>query len=43
MLKLIPLMKIVLVRYTSDVRLLLHNKDLASRAGVSVASKFGTK
>lgn len=29
------------VRYTSDVRLLLHNKDLATRAGVSVASKFG--
>lgn len=29
------------VRYTSDVRLILHNKDLASRAGVSVASKFG--
>lgn len=29
------------VRYTSDVRLLLHNKDLASRAGVSIASKFG--
>lgn len=29
------------VRYTSDIRLLLHNKDLASRAGVSVASKFG--
>lgn len=29
------------VRYTSDVRLLLHNKDLASRAGLSVASKFG--
>lgn len=29
------------VRYTSDVRLLLHTKDLASRAGVSVASKFG--
>lgn len=29
------------VRYTSDVRLLLHNRDLASRAGVSVASKFG--
>jgi len=28
------------VRYTSDIRLLLHNKDLASRAGVSVASKF---
>lgn len=29
------------VRYTSDVRLILHNKDLASRAGVSIASKFG--
>lgn len=29
------------VRYTSDVRLILHNKDLASRAGASVASKFG--
>lgn len=29
------------VRYTSDIRLILHNKDLASRAGVSVASKFG--
>lgn len=29
------------VRYTSDVRLILHNKDLASRAGVFVASKFG--
>lgn len=29
------------VRYTSDVRLILHNKDLASRAGISVASKFG--
>lgn len=29
------------VRYTSDVRLILHTKDLASRAGVSVASKFG--
>lgn len=29
------------VRYTSDIRLLLHNKDLAARAGVSVASKFG--
>lgn len=29
------------VRYTSDVRLILHNKDLTSRAGVSVASKFG--
>lgn len=29
------------VRYTSDVCLLLHTKDLASRAGLSVASKFG--
>lgn len=29
------------VRYTSDVRLLLHAKDLASRAGLAVASKFG--
>ena len=29
------------VRYTSDVRLLLHTKDLASRAGLSIASKFG--
>lgn len=29
------------VRYTSDVRLLLHTKDLASRAGIAVASKFG--
>lgn len=29
------------VRYTSDVRLLLHTKDLASRAGLSVVSKFG--
>ena len=29
------------VRYTSDIRLILHNKDLAARAGVSVASKFG--
>lgn len=29
------------VRYTSDIRLLLHTKDLASRAGVAVASKFG--
>lgn len=29
------------VRYTSDVRLLLHTKDLASRAGLAVASKFG--
>lgn len=29
------------VRYTSDVRLILHTKDLASRAGISVTSKFG--
>lgn len=29
------------VRYTSDIRLILHNKDLASRAGLAVASKFG--
>lgn len=29
------------VRYTSDVRLILHAKDLASRAGIAVASKFG--
>jgi hypothetical protein len=29
------------VRYTSDVRLLLHTKDLASCAGLTVASKFG--
>lgn len=29
------------VRYTSDIRLLLHTKDLASRAGIAVASKFG--
>lgn len=29
------------IRYTSDVRLLLHTKDLASRAGLVVASKFG--
>lgn len=29
------------VRYTSDVRLILHTKDLASRAGLDVASKFG--
>lgn len=29
------------VRYTSDIRLLLHTKDLTSRAGLSVASKFG--
>lgn len=29
------------VRYTSDVRLILHTKDLASRAGLVVASKFG--
>lgn len=29
------------IRYTSDVRLILHIKDLASRAGLAVASKFG--
>lgn len=29
------------IRYTSDIRLILHTKDLASRAGLSVASKFG--
>lgn len=29
------------VRYTSDVRLILHTKDLASRAGLSFVSKFG--
>lgn len=29
------------VRYTSDVRLILHTKDLASRTGFAVASKFG--
>lgn len=29
------------VRYTSDVRLILHTKDLASRAGIAVATKFG--
>lgn len=29
------------VRYTSDIRLILHTKDLASRAGVAIASKFG--
>lgn len=29
------------VRYTSDVRLILHTKDLASRAGLAVAAKFG--
>lgn len=29
------------VRYTSDVRLILHTKDLASRAGIAVSSKFG--
>ena len=31
------------VRYTSDVRLILHSKDLASRAGLAVASKFGQR
>ena len=29
------------VRHTSDVRLILHTKDLASRAGLAVASNFG--
>lgn len=29
------------VRYTSDVRLILHTRDLTSRAGLAVASKFG--
>ena len=29
------------VRYTSDVSLILHTKNLASRAGLSIASKFG--
>ena len=29
------------VRYTSDVRLIFHAKDLAIRAGFSIASKFG--
>lgn len=29
------------VRYVSDVRLILHTKDLVSRAGLAVASKFG--
>lgn len=29
------------IRYTSDIRLILHAKDLASRAGLAVASKFG--
>lgn len=29
------------VRYTSDIRLILHTKDLSSRAGLAVASKFG--
>ena len=31
------------VRYSSDVRLLLHTRDLASRAGIAVASKFGQR
>lgn len=29
------------IRYTSDIRLILHTKDLASRAGFAIASKFG--
>lgn len=31
------------VRYTSDIRLILHTKDLVSRAGLAVASKFGQR
>lgn len=31
------------VRYTSDVRLILHAKDLTSRAGLAIASKFGQR
>ena len=30
------------VRYTSDVRLILHTKDLASRAGLAVDSTWDT-
>lgn len=29
------------VRFISDIRLILHTKDLTSRAGLAVASKFG--
>lgn len=29
------------VRYSSDIRLILHTKDFSSRAGLAVASKFG--
>jgi hypothetical protein len=29
------------IRYTSDVRLILHTKDLASRSGLAIVSKFG--
>lgn len=29
------------VRYTSDIRLILHTRDLTSRAGLAIASKFG--
>lgn len=29
------------VRYTSDIHLILHTRDLVSRAGLAVASKFG--
>lgn len=29
------------IRYSSDIRLILHTKDLASRAGLAVASRFG--
>lgn len=31
------------IRYTSDVRLILHTKDLTSRAGLAIASRFGQK
>lgn len=31
------------VRYTSDVRLILHTKDLTSRAGLAITSKFGQR
>ena len=29
------------VRYTSDIRLILHTKDFSSRAGLAIVSKFG--
>lgn len=31
------------VRYTSDIRLILHTKALTSRAGLAIASKFGQR